>query len=313
MASKTGIAWCDSTFNPWIGCTKISPACDNCYAESIIDTRLHVAKWGAGQPRHRTSVANWKQVERWNAKPFYECEACGWRGEDDTQSDRLRICMHCGTGARLTLARRRVFCASLGDVFDNEVDPLWRADLFALIERTPNLDWLLLTKRIGNVERMTMDALRSMFLQSDKEPTTWPWPNIWLGTTVCNQEEADRDIPKLLSVPAAMRFLSIEPMLGQIDLTCVSPRIFDAKANVLTGKWKWNKGPVVQEYPPLDWVICGGESGKNARPMHPEWVRSLRDQCSAAGVPFFFKQWDGTKSAGRLLDGREHNEFPEAV
>lgn len=311
MSEQTAIEWTDSTFNPWIGCTKVSPACDHCYAERDFDLRRHVVTWGAGQPRKRTSAANWKLPLRWNKADFRECMDCGWRGEIDTLVDDT--CPNCGKHERLTPTRRRVFCASLADVFDNEVPAAWRVDLVDLIAATPNLDWLILTKRIGNVARM------------------WPaepLPNVWIGATICNQEEADRDIPKLLAIPAAVRFLSIEPMLGPIDIR------HRLGACVFTESDPWSTGRGI------DWVIVGGESGPNARPLHPDWVRSLRDQCAAAGVPFLFKQWgewvpmmghaegvpvsgpkythaDGTimgragkKSAGRLLDGLTHSGYP---
>jgi protein gp37 len=309
MAEQTAIEWCDATFNPWMGCTRVSPACDDCYAARSTPARTLGVTWGAGEPRRRTSDANWKLPGQWNAKAARE-------------------------GRRV-----RVFCASMADVFDNEVPVQWRRDLFDLIEATPNLDWLLLTKRIGNARRLYADT----YLDSAR-----PWPaNVWLGATVVTQEELDRDLPKLYAVPARVRFLSIEPMLGPIS--------FDAWP--LFGE---------DEKSLLHWVICGGESGSKARPMNPDWARSLRDQCATAGVPFLFKQWGewgdpdsiettglarhgwfeddhrdggaprhewpgpmvrgaemasqrpevfrvGTKAAGRLLDGTEHNGFPCAA
>lgn len=306
---NSAIEWTDHTFNPWIGCTKVSPACDHCYAEKSMPAKFQGVTWGAGQPRQRTSAANWKQPLRWNK----EAQASG--------------------------TRPRVFCASLADVFDNEVPDDWRVDLFDLISKTPHLDWLLLTKRIGNAERMLNHAVSRI----TREFCSWTqggghsrFKNVWLGATICNQAEADRDIPKLLAVPAAKRFLSIEPMLSSVDLKMLQLK---------HGDW-----------PGIDWIIAGGESGKDARPMHPRWPRSLRDQCQAAGVPFFFKQWGewashpatagfdegaavrsghvrylqgdgrepdghfrrgdaavrrvGKKAAGRMLDGREWNEVP---
>lgn len=296
MSEVTNIEWCDSTFNPFIGCTKVSPGCDNCYAEHLMDKRMHRVVWGT-KDRVRTSPENWRKPLAWNrdAEKFY--------------SQHRR--------------RQRVFCASLSDVFDNAVEPSWRADLFDLIERTPNLDWLLLTKRIGNVRTMIGETLgrRSAF-ERPHEPSLPD--NVWLGATIVNQEEADRDIPKLLAVPARVRFLSMEPLLESVDIR-----------NYLR-----QCGTSFQAEPPcIDWVIVGGESGPNARPMHPMWARTLRDQCGDAGVPFLYKQhgeWrhvpeftdaraallhrfeDGTwvqrmgkKAAGRLLDGRTHNEFPK--
>ena len=244
MSQNTKIEWADHTFNPWEGCQKVGPGCDNCYAEAR-NSRFNggtPVNWGPGAPRRRTSAANWAQPLRWNANA----------DKFHTQHGR----------------RQRVFCASLADVFDNEVDPQWRADLFELVEQTPNLDWLLLTKRIGNALAMVQTG---RWFPSH-------WPNVWLGATVVNQEEADRDISKLLAVPAAVRFLSIEPMLGPVDLSrWLEPAGLDTDLGLSN--------------PGIDWVICGGESGPKARPMHPDWVRSLRDQCQAEGVPFFFKQW----------------------
>jgi len=350
MSASTEIQWADSTFNPWIGCTKVGPGCDHCYAERDFDHRRHVVSWGAGQARKRTRPANWHLPVRWNAEPFYQC-ACGHRG---TFADLANIPDH--NGCVVEQRRRRVFCASLADVFDNEVDPDWRADLFRLIQQTPNLDWLLLTKRIGNAEGMVADALAKLCRISEPVPR-WPWPNVWLGATVVNQAEADRDIPKLLATPAAVRFLSVEPMLGPVDLTDISDGHADSSIpreywledfdtddsppavghNALDGE-RWQRfGDWHERGPKLDWVICGGESGPKARPMHPEWARSLRDQCTDAGVPFLFKQngeWAsvsevagagphhtfpdgatvrrvGKKAAGRHLDGRTHDQFPE--
>ncbi len=339
MASESKIEWCDSTFNPWIGCTKISPACDHCYAANMMDTRRHVVQWGAGNARKRTSVANWNQPLRWNAKTLAQCGACGWRGEWATVGSLL-CCPECGAGERaIKRVRRRVFCASLADWLDNEVPIEWVGDLLDLIRRTPHLDWLLLTKRIGN--------LRARLIEVVSRVTGWPenprenlkqwvqdWlndhppANVWIGATICNQTEADRDVPKLLRVPAWVRFLSVEPMLGRIYL--------ERERNGPDLHWMIPSG--------INWVICGGESGPGARPMHPDWVRSLRDQCAAAEVPFLFKQWGewapramlradqaagakcqrieggnpndgwvykvGKKAAGRLLDGVEHNGFP---
>jgi len=229
-----------------------------------------------------------------------------------------------------------VFCASLADWLDKEAPIEWLADLLALIRATPHLDWLLLTKRIGNFDKRLKQACRhAQTFHTDD--TLWQWiaawacgdevpPNVWIGATIVNQEESDRDTPKLLAVPAAKRFLSMEPMLGPVDLWPMTiPHT--------------HKGI---DRPAIDWVIVGGESGPGARPMHPDWASSLRDQCAAAGVPYLFKQWGewspatlldagpaharaevhhfgdcdtfkvGKKAAGRLLDGRTHDGFPSA-
>jgi len=323
VSERTTIEWCDSTFNPWMGCTNVSPGCDHCYAETLMDKRYGKVQWGAGKPRVRTSPASWRKPLLW---------------EREHEAFEL---MHG--------RRRRVFCASLADVFDNVVDPAWRAELFALIAGTPNLDWLLLTKRVGNVAKM----IEAPGMQKCGLP-----PNVWLGATICNQEEADRDIPKLLTVPARVRFLSIEPMLGDIRLSSWlqrSPSAAFEAGRITADMPAWTRYGSTA----LDWVICGGESGTQARPMHPDWVRSLRDQCASAGVPFHFKQWGewtpgenvtrlrgtvdtafwddgwsvyplnlttdhghiddqpdlyrvGKKAAGRLLDGIVHDGFPRA-
>ncbi|MBL8260907.1 MAG: phage Gp37/Gp68 family protein [Xanthomonadaceae bacterium] len=290
MADRSAIEWTDSTFNPWIGCTKVSPACDHCYAEVSTPSRTRGVEWGAGKPRQRTSHANWNEVRRWNAREYWACSECTWRGEAPSDNG-LAFCPRCEAVTPLKPARRRVFCASLADVFDNEVPAQWRVDLFSLIEQTPNLDWLLLTKRIGNVPSMIEEAVTGALSHAlPRKIAAWPWPNVWLGATICNQVEADRDIPKLLRVPAAVRFLSIEPMLGPITVFSIDGPI-DVPADSSS---------------PLQWVICGGESGTDARPMHPFWVTSLRDQCAAAGVPFLFKQWgEWAPRAGHIFGSGE--------
>ena len=271
MAENSAIEWTDHTFNPWEGCQKVGPGCDHCYAESR-NARFGggtAPNWGAGAPRRRTSPANWRKPLRW-------------------QADATRFLAEHGR-------RQRVFCASLADVFDNAVEDMWRAELANLISDTPDLDWLLLTKRIGNVEDMLQIAF------DGATPS-----NVWLGATIVNQVEADRDIPKLLTAPAAKRFLSVEPLLGPIDLSQVHYCDDDGDELIygpLTGKgvmsdlgyYHQGEGPWEElnpgVVPTLDWVIVGGESGPGARPMHPDWARSLRDQCAVAGVPFLFKQW----------------------
>lgn len=291
MASNTAIEWCDSTLNPWIGCQKVGPGCDSCYAEALMDKRYGKVEWGAGKDRVRTSAANWKLPVRWNAQPFVECIGCRWRGQAISKSviDTV-LCPQCRRDA-LQPARRRVFCASLADVFDNEVPLEWFVDLLDLIRRTPNLDWLLLTKRIGNLGRIVNAALTASV--NNEALRAWivdwwsngsPPPNVWLGATICNQEEADRDVPKLLAAPARVRFLSVEPMLSPVILSSLDDDKQDRR--IFLGFSGYGR-----EVHGVDWVICGGESGLGARPMHPNWVRSLRDQCAGADVPFLFKQW----------------------
>lgn len=323
MSENSKIEWCDHTFNPWEGCQKVGPGCDHCYAE-VRNARFAggaAVNWGPGAPRRRTSVANWRKPLQWNAQADAFFAAHG--------------------------RRQRVFCASLADVFDNAVDPAWRRDLFDLIAQTPNLDWLLLTKRIGNVMSMVSETAQYQFDLECLEKPCLP-DNVWLGATIVNQEEADRDIPKLLAAPARVRFLSMEPLLGPVNFE-----------GMFAGD-DMRDGTNALEA--LDWVIVGGESGPDARPMHPEWAHDLRDQCEAACVPFLFKQWGewapgencggpmkrtervahwwaeewlfseltpsgsvgmhyddgptvyrvGKKTAGRHLDGRTHDDFPAA-
>ncbi len=254
MAENSKIEWTNHTFNPWVGCTKVSPGCDHCYAESWAKRAGNPQLWTGA--RRRTTPANWAKVLKWDA-------AAKKAGRVD-----------------------RVFCASLADVFDNEVPQQWRTDLFELIRLTPHLRWLLLTKRIGNAISML--------------PEDWGagYPNVMLGSTIVNQPEADRDAWKLLATPAAGHFFSIEPMLGPIDLNATPPEpgripINGAILDDLRGCLpKWQSYPIRAKLRDgVDWVIAGGESGGNARPMHPQWARQLRDACVTAGVPFFFKQW----------------------
>ena len=311
MSENSKIEWTDHTFNPWEGCQKVSPGCDHYYAEAR-NVRFgggQAANFGPGAPRRRTSAANWQKPMQWNARA------------DAFMAEHGR--------------RQRVFCASLADVFDNAVPVQWRIDLMALILKTPNLDWLLLTKRIGNAVEMLEQAFRAVHAQREGWADNAP-PNVWIGATITSQTEADRDIPKLLAVPAAKRLLRMEPLLGPVDLRlgkrggpmCRDCADGDGYCKPLN-QWCSAAG--------INWAIVGGESGPHARPMHPAWARSLWDQCEAAGVPFLFKQWGefvsvsevagdgphyqfpdgatvrrvGKKVAGRLLDGIEHNGFPE--
>ena len=218
MTDNTKIEWTDATFNPWLGCTKVSRACDFCYAE-MWAKRSGLVEWG-NHPRWRTSAANWRQPLKWQRE------------------------------AERTGVRKRVFCASLADVFDNQAPTEWRDDLWTLIAVCPALDWLLLTKRPQNI--------------ADMLPLMWPWPNVWLGMTAENQEEFDRRYPYLAAVPARVHFISYEPALGPLS--------------------------IADCYPAPDWIICGGESGPHARLMEPAWSRSMRDQCAVADVSFFMKQ-----------------------
>jgi protein gp37 len=257
MGANSAIEWTTHTFNPWMGCTRVSEACRFCYAEQLMDKRYGKVKWGPQGTRQRTSDANWRQPYSWNRKA---------EGAEE---------------------RPRVFCASLADVFEDRPELVpWRQELFDMICRTPNLDWLLLTKRPENALRMMVEA--GMYM-SENPDLPCPQPNIWIGTSVENQEAADKRIPHLLRTPAAVRFLSCEPLLGPLDIEW-----HFARYQSLVSGLRYRKPGAAGDYkklPGIDWVICGGESGASARPMHPDWARSLRDQCRDAGVAFFFKQW----------------------
>ncbi|MEM6623879.1 MAG: phage Gp37/Gp68 family protein [Pseudomonadota bacterium] len=274
MAENSGIEWTHHTFNPWTGCTKLSPACDFCYAEGWAKRSGHV-EWGPHGDRRRTKT--WGNPVKWNR----QAEAEG--------------------------VRYRVFCASLADVFDNHksIQDQWRTDLWRLIATTPHLDWLLLTKRPQNVKKMV--------------PWRWgDWPdNVWIGSTVEDQKTANQRIWHLAQIPARVRFLSCEPLIGPLDLTCVQ-HVYPESLNALTGELTDDAHASTSWVLQIDWVITGGESGAKYRPADPDWFRSLRDQCAAAKVPFLFKQWEGAnqkiiKAKGRELDGVIHDGYPVAA
>lgn len=225
MSADSKIEWTDHTFNPWWGCSKVSPACKNCYAEAFA-RRVGQSVWGDGAARRLFGDKHWAEPVKWNAAAAKEG------------------------------VRRRVFCASMADVFEArpELDEQ-RARLWSLIEETPSLDWLLLTKRPENIREMV--------------PGTWlatARPNVWFGATVENREEALRRIPLLLDVPAVVRFLSCEPLLEAIGLR---PWLMERK---------------------IHWVIVGGESGHHARPFEIKWARDIVDACACAVVACFVKQ-----------------------
>jgi protein gp37 len=252
------IAWTTHTYNPWWGCQRVSPGCEHCYAETF-SKRLGKALWGPTAERQMAADGYWKQPLAWDRK------------------------------ARDANARHRVFCASMADVFEDRPElAAPRARLFRLIEATPHLDWLLLTKRPQNMVKLAQEAGWS---------GAWP-DNVWAGTTVEDQRRANERIPHLLRVPARVRFLSCEPLLEQIDL---SP----SGCPGLVGR--------------IDWVIVGGESGPGARPFDLDWARSLRARCKAANVAYFFKQLGSNPvlSPGPLTwpashpKGDDPDEWPE--
>ena len=272
MAKNSKIEWTNHTFNPWWGCTKVSAACKHCYAEAWAN-RLGKKVWGPKSDRRFFGDSHWFEPIKWNREAL------------DLKQ------------------RRRVFCASMADVFEDRADlDIWRRKLWGLIESTSELDWLLLTKRPEMINKFV--------------PWGGAWPtNVWIGTTVENQETAEQRLEYLTDLSAEIKFVSAEPLLGNLDLE----------------RWLGST---------IDWVITGGESGAKARPSSPTWFRSLLSQCMAADVPFHFKQWgdwapgqglnfpsarkkaseaeDGTlmvrvgkKAAGRQLDGETWDGLPK--
>jgi protein gp37 len=239
------------TFNPWYGCTKVSEGCEQCYAEGWAK-RSGLVQWGPFAPRRRSREHNWNEIRKLN-------DAAGRAG--------IRV---------------RVFCASLADWLDDAVPVEWLANLLELIQFTPNLDWLLLTKRPQNWNKRIHEAFQFGW-DGDEWASVWldgyAPANVWIGTTTENQKRLDERIPVLLTIPARVRFLSCEPLLGPLEFSNVTKRS-DAVAQL--GK---------KALDGIHWVIVGGESGPKARPMNPAWVRSIRNQCQAADVPMLFKQW----------------------
>lgn len=249
VGKTSAIEWTDATFNPWWGCTRVSPACDGCYADTWA-LRLGMKLWDNGQ--YRTfGPKHWAEPLKWNARAKRE-------------------------GKRV-----RVFCASMADVFDKDAPESERQRLWGLIEATPNLDWLLLTKRVGNVMRMVPPHWHERFPR-----------NVWLGISVVTPLEVARDVPKLQAIPAYIRFLSMEPLLEDIWME-----------NHLDG---------------IHWVIVGGESGRRARPMLEQWAQRIRMNCAAAGVPFFFKQgsaanWPAFKDASTFPPSLQLRQWPRSA
>ena len=328
MADNTAIEWCDATWQPITGCSVVSPGCTNCYAMRLAGTRLQHHWSRKGLTRDTRAGPVWTGEVRFNEE--WLDQPLKWRRP------------------------RRIFVCAHGDLFAEAVPDEWIDRVFAVMALAPQHTFLVLTKR---AERMR-DYLADASTRTRIEKAAWrirnpgygpaydhgrlyvfvPLPNVWLGVSVEDQARADERIPLLLATPAAKRFLSCEPLLGPVRLRNLYPISDDDDPN-----------PII-DTPALDWVIAGGESGPGARPMHPDWARSLRDQCAAAGVAFFFKQWGewgwapdnlnfeqalrwnatqvrggspyefhssghtafklGKAAAGRRLDGRAHDEFP---
>lgn len=262
MAENSAIEWTHHTVNFWWGCEKVSPACAHCYAEGQA-ARFYPGLWGAdGERRIRLEAAR-REAFRYERQAIRE-------------------------GRRL-----RVFTNSMADFFEDrrDLDEV-RAEALAVILDTPHLDWLILTKRPERIPALLRRAATHPRLAT--RIPAWvdgilpPPANVWLGTTVEDQERADQRLPHLLRAPAAVRFVSVEPLLGPVNLCGIGLHKGWCPTHDFPGGFCHGPCPDDRR---LDWVICGGESGRQARPMHPDWARSLRDQCAAAGVPFLFKQW----------------------
>ncbi len=323
MADQTNIEWTDATWNPVSGCTEVSPGCDHCYAKSL-------AERFRGTPGH-----------------YYE-QGFEVVLRDQKLDQPLRW-----------KKPKRIFVNSMSDLFHDAIPDEFIARVFAVMVQAEHHTFQVLTKRHGRMRSLLSSdrflGLVDLALGGDgsaelfRRDVGWPLANVWLGVSVENQQWADIRIPALLDTPAAVRFLSMEPLLGPVNL---DPYLRPAHCSDCSWTSPHQRQPTGAEH--LHWVIVGGESGHGARPMHQEWVRSLRDQCTAAGVPFLFKQWGewkpqhrvaagmatdprevfgevvddgkhpsltwhrvyrrvGKKTAGRELDGRTWDQFPEAV
>lgn len=345
MSDGTHIEWTDATWNPITGCSVVSPGCANCYAMKLAGTRLKDIPSRQGLTRASKAGPVWTGEVRLNE---------GWLD----QPLRWR-------------RPRRIFVCAHGDLFHESVPDEWIDRVFAVMALAPQHQFQVLTKRSARMLHYMADwAVADGFdrlhrwaranlanARADARPLTvgtaprLPLPNVWLGVSVEDQARADERIPDLLATPAAVRWISAEPLLGPINLqvshdwcdlcggTGMLARWPKGRCHVCNGKGRVAiMGPPKRDsYPRLDWVVVGGESGPGARPMHPDWARSLRDQCADAGVPFLFKQWGeyeadqigpedarsiscppghvnfrnvGKKAAGRLLDGVLHDGFP---
>lgn len=292
MADGSKIEWTDNTANFWWGCFKVSPGCTNCYADTLAN-RWGKSIWGPAKTTDRELKKGvWAELPKWNER------------------------------AKASGKRERVFVMSMGDFFEDHPQVTeWRDKALALIQECKHLDFQVLTKRPENVVSMIECANSHSF--SDAEMWFYANPHVWIGTSVEDQEQADKRIPELLRIPAAVRFLSMEPLLGPVDLRGqeATERGLTIGHDWLTGEeWQhsdifgggkdiWKYDPEFDEYGDarIHWVIVGGESGHGKRPFNPDWARAIRDQCAAAGVPFFMKQWDKVKP---IPDDLMIREFP---
>jgi len=334
MGDNSAIEWTDATWNPVTGCSVVSPGCTNCYAMRLAGTRLAHLPSRAGLTRDSKAGPVWtgevRLNEEWLTQPLR------WKRP------------------------RRIFVCAHGDLFAEGVPDEWIDKVFAVMALAPQHTFQVLTKRARRMrkwasapDRLSRIAARAFFMEGEFQPR-WPLPNVWLGVSVEDQTRAAERIPHLLATPAAVRFVSAEPLLGPVNFRSINDE--GAILNAMTGASSdYGDDPDAGMIAPqetrtarIDWIIVGGESGPGARPMHPDWARTIRDQCEAAGVAFFMKQWgdwlplqlgDGTwphdertmlrltkegrrdpegwpmhrvgkARAGRTLDGRTHDDMP---
>lgn len=303
MGDTTHIEWTDATWSPVTGCTRVSPGCVNCYIDWAPPFRIEGRHFTDRDGNRSHAIGATTGVRLHPDRLDWPLRKRSWRG-------------------------KRVFVCSLADLFHDDVPDEYIARVFAVMALTPEVTYQVLTKRPARMRALLASGTFAGMVWRDVDDLSWPLPNVWLGVTVEDQERADRRIPILLDTPAAVRWLSCEPLLGPVNLGRAVGTYYG--------------GDPREDESGIDWVVVGGESGPGARPMHPDWARSLRDQCRDAGVPFLFKQWGdlvteeqapeditlpavswrhlgddqppvwrvGKKRAGRLLDGRTHDGYP---
>ncbi|MEN6414356.1 MAG: phage Gp37/Gp68 family protein [Veillonellales bacterium] len=268
---KSKIEWCDRTWSPVTGCTKVSPGCQNCYAERM--SKRFGEKWGLPKD-----------------DPF----------KVTVHHDRLDQPLHWTKPSK-------IFVCSMADLFHDDVSFNFIHEIWDIMKACPQHTFLILTKRPKKMKE-TLERIYSL------ERLGWAkgfWNHVWLGVTAENQEQADKRIPILLQIPAAKRFVSVEPMLGTVNLNRYIMPSQKAKGTLFNAPIELSGKDLADlvGFHSLDWIICGGESGPGARPVHPDWVRSLRDQCKMSGTAFLFKQWGEWAQVGECGNESDDAEF----
>lgn len=287
------IEWTDKTLNPIVGCTPVSPACDNCYAVKMAYRHSFNPKPGIASKYKGTA----KKTK----------DGVVWTGKLNFRPEVMRQVLNRKTPTKY-------FVGSMTDLFHDAVPDELLDRLFTIMARASHHTFQILTKRPERMRKYLEGCERGAADIGGE----FPWSNVWFGVTAENQAMANKRIPILLATPAAVRFVSIEPMLGPVDLRNIAVGC-PAEGDILNAIAGIEVlGDAAFSVPRLDWVICGGETGNQARPMFSPWVRRLRAQCTTAGVPFFFKKWGGYKGrgdwlipAGHEVDGQVWEQFPE--